>query len=186
MTCIIGLVDKDRIYMGGDSAGSNGYGIRTTADPKVFINRNFIFGFTSSFRMGQLLHYNFTPPERVLGRPLYQYMITDFINSVREVFKDSGFITTDHGQELGGTFLVGTEGRLFRIEDSLQVLEMSIGYDACGCGEDYALGSLYSTNNIEEYKMEPQHRIITALNAAQEFSAGVRAPFNILHLLTKS
>jgi len=57
MTCIVGLIDKEskKIYMGGDSAGVANYSLSVRKDPKVFKRYGFIFGFTSSFRMGQLL-----------------------------------------------------------------------------------------------------------------------------------
>lgn len=64
MTCIVGLVDKGSIYMGGDSAGVAGLSVTTRADEKVFLNGPFIMGFTTSFRMGQILRYKFVPPDQ--------------------------------------------------------------------------------------------------------------------------
>ena len=64
MTCIVGLEHKGKVYIGGDSAGVAGYSLSVRADQKVFINGNFIFGFTSSFRMGQILRFGFNPPRR--------------------------------------------------------------------------------------------------------------------------
>ena len=63
MTCIVGLVHADGVTIGADSAGCDGaWGIVTRADTKLFHNGPFLFGFTSSFRMGQLLRYAFKPP----------------------------------------------------------------------------------------------------------------------------
>lgn len=45
-------------------------------------------------------------------------------------------------------------------------------YFAVGCGANYALGSLYST-----VEMDIDTRIKKAMDAAAEFSAGVRAPY---------
>ena len=56
MTCIVGYLDKETVYLGGDSAGTDGnYSQHIRKDKKVFQNGPFIFGFTSSFRMGQIL-----------------------------------------------------------------------------------------------------------------------------------
>ena len=52
MTCIVGLIDGRRVWMGGDSAGVSGLDITVRADAKVFRNGDFLIGFTSSFRMG--------------------------------------------------------------------------------------------------------------------------------------
>ena len=64
MTCIVGLIDGNRVWMGGDSAGVSGLDITVRSDPKVFRNGDFLIGFTSSFRMGQLLAFRLRPPPR--------------------------------------------------------------------------------------------------------------------------
>jgi ATP-dependent protease HslVU (ClpYQ) peptidase subunit len=174
MTCIVGLLDNNNIYMGGDSAGVGGYSLRIRKDEKVFINGEFIFGFTSSFRMGQLLRYSLKPPKRYQDIDIYSFMVNDFINSVRQCLKDGGYAEKDKERESGGTFLVGYQGRLFEISDDYQVAEVLDNFTSCGCGFDLALGSLYSTEG-----QKPEERVLIALEAAEKFSAGVRAPFNI-------
>jgi ATP-dependent protease HslVU (ClpYQ) peptidase subunit len=174
MTCIVGLLENGNIYMGGDSAGVGGYSLSTRKDEKVFINGEFIFGFTTSFRMGQLLRYSLDPPERYPKIDVYKFMVNDFINAVRKCLKDGGYAQKDKEEELGGTFLVGYQGRLFEIEDDYQVAEVFENYASCGCGFDLALGSLFSTEG-----QEPEKRVRMALEAAAKFSAGVSPPFNI-------
>ena len=58
MTCIVGLVHEGVVYIGGDSAGVGGMSLTVRADEKVFQNGEFLMGFTTSFRMGQLLRYS--------------------------------------------------------------------------------------------------------------------------------
>lgn len=175
MTCIVGLVDNGKIYMGGDSAGVAGLDVRGRADRKVFKIGNFIMGFTTSFRMGDLLKHDFSPPQRYTSCDIYKYMVTEFINEVRTCLKRGGYAKKKEETESGGTFLVGYAGNLFRIADDYQVGQNILSFDACGCGENYALGSLCST----EAWTNPTKRIEKALSAAQEFSAGVREPFHI-------
>lgn len=177
MTCIVGIAQGGRVYIGGDSAGVGGWSMAVRSDQKVFANSGFLFGFTSSFRMGQLLQYAFTPPAMREDADLFAYMVTDFVDSVRECFKQGGFAEKDKEAESGGFFLVGTRGRLFQIQCDYQVGERACGWDAVGCGEDLALGALYATQS-----RTPTKRIETALNAAAEYSAGVRGPFHILSL----
>lgn len=175
MTCIVGLVEAGRVYIGGDSAGVDHYSITAMAEDKVFSNGGFVFGFTTSFRMGQLLRYRFKPPHRDEGRDLMAYMVTDFIDAIRQTLKESGYAKKEGDRESGGTYLVGHKGRLFRIEDYYSIIESANGYDACGCGEEIARGSLYSTVGLLG-----EERVLQALRAADHHSAGVCAPFKVL------
>jgi hypothetical protein len=173
MTCVAALVYDGTIYMGADSAGVAGYALTVRADQKVFINGDFIIGFTSSFRIGQLLRYSLKPPKyRPEEKDLYEYMVTDFIDAVRKCLKDGGYVQIDKGEESGGCFLVGTRGRLFQIECDFQVGESIQTFDAVGCGRAYALGALSSTHS-----MEPERRVMLSLEVAEKWSAGVRGPF---------
>jgi hypothetical protein len=56
-----------------------------------------------------------------------------------------------------------------------QVAESVLDYEAVGCGTDIAMGSLHATG--EHTTMYAVQRIKAALEAAEEFSAGVRGPF---------
>lgn len=175
MTCIAGLVHDGKVYIGGDSAGVAGLDLVVRADRKVFENSGFLFGFTSSFRMGQLLRYSFKPPKHYTDdKDLYAYMVTDFIDGVRDCLKRGGYARKDSDAESGGTFLVGREGRLFEIGCDYQVGESVRPFNAVGCGQSYALGSFYSTEG-----MEPRARVEMALRAAAAHSGGVSPPFHI-------
>lgn len=173
MTCIVGLVDKEKVFIGGDSASSSASNVFVRKDPKVFKNGEFIIGCTSSFRMIQLLRYTLKPPE-VGSKEIYEYMCTDFINAVRQCFRCGGYSRKIDEVEEGGFFLVGYKDRLFRIEEDFQVGETLNGMDAVGCGGDFALGSLYSTVGT------PEEKVLKALEAAEFLSTGVRRPFIIL------
>ena len=179
MTCIVGLLDGGEVYIGGDSAGVNmaAYSIAGRKDEKVFGNGEFIFGFTSSFRMGQLLRYAFNPPPYYTDVDLYKYMVTDFVDAIRWCLKKGGYAQKEKEEESGGTFLVGFKGHLFMIEDNYQVAEHCDPYFSVGCGEEYAKGCLYA---LQDTNMTPEEKIIKALKAAEKFSIGVRGPFNII------
>lgn len=175
MTCIVGLVDKGVVYIGGDSAGVDGSRMTMAVrhDRKVFRNGDFVMGFTSSFRMGQLLAFSMSLPKPREGDDLLGFMVRDFIGAARQTMKDGGFSKNNSGTEIGGEFLVGFRGRLFQVFDDFQVAESSLPYAACGCGDLIAMGSLFSTPKITD----PQKRLKEALTAAETFSAAVRGPF---------
>lgn len=174
MTCIVGIIKRDKVIIGGDSAGV-GYGdITIRKDKKVFKNNGFVIGCTSSFRMIQLLQFSFTPP-KIKSKELFEYMCTDFITEVRKCFADGGYLQKyNDGDEKGGSFLVGINGRLFNIQDDFQVAESVLNFDAIGCGYGYALGSLFSTKSIG---LNEKKRLKIALKTATKFSTGVEPPF---------
>lgn len=176
MTCIVGLAEQGTVWMGGDSAGANGsWSLELRSDSKVFQRGPYLMGFTTSFRMGQLLRYSLDPvaPEGDLD----EFMSTAFVDAVRKCLKDGGFAKKDSEREEGGTFLVGVHGRLFTVHDDYQVAEQVTPYAAVGCGADIALGVMYATDHLE-----PSHRLRIALDAAERHSAGVRGPFTIMGL----
>ena len=177
MTAIAGLVHEGKVYIGGDSAGVAGLDLHLRADPKVFTVGEFVIGYTSSFRMGQLLRFAFTPPFHKPDVDAYRYMVTEWVDAVRQCFKNGGYATTKDGAEVGGTFLVGYRGRLFFIGNDYQVGEVADGFSAVGCGDNQCLGALYATKDA---KMKPEARIELALSAAERFSAGVRGPFVVV------
>ena len=76
--------------------------------------------------------------------------------------------------ESGGSFILGYRGRSFTIENDFQIGECVCNFSSVGCGQDVALGAMYATQDI---KLSPKERIKLALNAAEEFSLGVRGPF---------
>jgi ATP-dependent protease HslVU (ClpYQ) peptidase subunit len=174
MTCIVGFVEGDKVFIGGDSAGVGGYSLTVRADGKVFRNGSMLFGFTSSFRMGQLLRWSLKVPDHDPRVPIEKYMATNFVDAVRECLKTNGFAKKEAEVESGGTFLVAYKGRLFCIQSDYQVAEALDQFSAVGCGEDIALGALFATPHLKG-----KERAQVALQAAERFSAGVRGPFHI-------
>lgn len=176
MTCIVGLVDNGVVYMGADSLGSNGYTKTVRKDKKVFKLKdtdNALLGFTSSYRMGQLLMYaSGLIDKRDEPNINHEYLVTEFIPNVIGLLEHGGYSRNNSGEKNGGCFLLAYKDKLYNIQSDYQVGESSLNYDACGSGEDHALGSLHSTEGLD---FTPQERIIKALKAAQEFGTGVQA-----------
>lgn len=174
MTCIVGLVAGGKVFIGGDSVGIDDWNRVSRVDRKVFRNDGFVMGFTTSYRMGQLLRYSLKPPAVKDGQDLMEYMVVDFVGALRTTLKEGGFAKKENEVEKGGVFLVGFRERLFRIEGDYQVGESADGYDACGWGAMVALGALHATP-----RAAPRHRLIAALKASEYHSRCVRGPFHI-------
>ncbi len=160
--------------MGADSAGVAGLSVTIRADTKIFRNGEFILGFTSSFRMGQLLRYSLVPPAP-RDWDLDRFMATEFVQSVRDCLREGGFARNESGVESGGTFLAALRGQLYRIDSDFQIGRSVDSYDAAGCGEEFALGSLHGSGDLP-----PVERVRRALEAAAHHSGAVSPPFHIL------
>ena len=176
MTCIVGLVEDGKVYIGGDSASvADKFDLAIRADEKVFRNGDYVMGFTSSFRMGQLLRYAFNPPVPEEGEDINRFMVTRFIDAVRQCLKDGGYASKKDETESAGTFLVGYKSHLFEIYSDYQVGIPADGYTAVGCGDQPAKGALFAAGD-----MPPGNKVLLALMAAENFSAGVKRPFIVL------
>ena len=188
MTAVAGLLHEKRVYIGADSAGvcTTTLSLMIRRDPKVFQVGPFLIGYTSSFRMGQVLRFGeagSTLAELLVlhdkeNSDPYDLVVTKLIPWCRRCFKEAGFAEKEKERESGGAFLVGFRSRLFSIGTDYQVAESVYPFDAVGCGADLVLGSLFSTAKLGK-KLPPTIRVKMALEAAAAFSAGVRPPFLI-------
>lgn len=177
MTCIVGIEHAGGVTIGGDSAGSGGTQLAIRADEKVFVRDGYIFGFTSSYRMGQLLRYRADLPDPSKQRDLDRFVATAFVDAVRKAFTDGGYMQTTNGREEAGTFLVGVKGKLYAIYSNHQFERTVSGFNSVGCGDDLAIGSLHTTDTLRI--KDPVRRARLALTAAASASTGVAAPFRI-------
>jgi hypothetical protein len=113
MTCIVGIETPRGVLLGADSmsAETTCWTADVCVEPKVFRAGAYVMGFTTSFRMGDLLRHQarLEPPS---GRgSLHRHLVTKVIPALRELFKGGGFATSKDGAESGGCFLLGRAGK---------------------------------------------------------------------------
>lgn len=191
MTCIVGIRHDSGVLLAGDSVGVNGGGqAQMRRDPKVFqINRHVAIGYTSSFRMGQLLRFNLALPAIVdaVGDKrtddAFEWAVKEFIPAARTALKDGGYARNDSGTESGGFFLLAVRDRLFEVASDYQVGEPTPSYVSTGSGEDIALGAMHvllGTNGKPPTKAKAREIATKALEAAVFHSAYVRPPFEFV------
>lgn len=176
MTCIVAVEYRGKVHMGGDAAGSNGQTIAIMTEPKVFRRGRFVIGYTTSFRMGQLLQHTLKAPplSAEWADNLPGFMVTKFIPAVRKCLSDGGYLKRSDEVIKGGTFLVGVKGELYVVESDMQVGRVADGYYAVGSGSELALGSMHTTRLDD---LTPQARLLAALSAAEHHATGVAGPF---------
>jgi ATP-dependent protease HslVU (ClpYQ) peptidase subunit len=186
MTCIVGLVEGDTIYLGGDSLASDEVGSHVVgrADEKVFINDEghvkVIMGFCGSFRAGQLLRHAFVPPDQPTKHDDMTYMVVDFVDALRTTLKEKGALKKDDEEETHPmACMVGYKGHLYAIEEDFDVGRPQDNFYAIGAGGQIAFGALHATRNSG---MPPRERVKLALEAAEKYNAACRGPHTILEL----
>lgn len=181
MTCIVGIEHDGGVWIGGDSATVSDIDVCVVSEPKVFVNGPLIIGFTTSWRMGQLLHYSLNVPDHDPRIDDMNWLVNDLVDAIRNCFKEKGYIRKQDEAELGGTFLLGYKGKLYYVSDDFQIIRPKDGYAACGCGESYALGVLsYLTKN--KLIKKPEDALMHALDAAVVHSGGVLKPYTVMNL----
>jgi len=176
MTCIVGITDGKTVYLGGDSAGTAEYDLHIIREPKVFTHGSYVMGFTSSFRMGQILQYSFDPMDPPDDpSELHRFMCTKFVNSLMNCLIGNKWGTTENGRAEGGQILVGVAGQLFEIDEDFHVSSYHCNFAAIGGGDLSAKGSLHTTGQMS---MSPQRRLEMALEASACLNASVAGPFH--------
>lgn len=174
MTCVVGLVNKNRVYLGVDSASVQGWTRRASQVSKVFRRGPFLIGYTTSFRMGQLLEHHLNVAPQTDDQTDMTFMVTKFIEAVRVLLKEKGFTKIESNTEKGGQFLVGYRKHLYTIESDFQVGHMVETFDAIGSGAEFALGAMKALD-----RTAPMPRVRRALEIAAHFNMGVCGPFTI-------
>lgn len=180
MTCIVGLEHKGSVWIGGDSAGTaSNMHQRIRKDPKVFVRGDFIIGFCGSFRMGDLLKHTMNLPGCGDGIDPVQFMVNDFVTSLRECLDEENKNIKDEREKLSPYILVGLKGKLFNVQGDYQVGQPASGFDAVGSGADIAIGAMHASRRS---LISSKARITQALEASALNNAAVRPPFTILKL----
>lgn len=177
MTCIVGMLDSHGgIYMGADSAAIGDWDQRRVREPKVFLTGEFLIGYTTSFRFGQLLRHALPDQKPFPDVDPMRFMCTSFVDQVRAALKAGGYAKRENEVEHGGNMLVGFRGGLYEIGDDYSVLRTDDAYAAIGIGFPFALGSLFN------YRPKARDAVKAALFAAAYHAKGVLQPFHITHL----
>lgn len=146
MTIIAAIRAKDGIWMGADSQGTDPGEKVILRNPKVFTKGPFTIAFAGKFRFGQVLQYNFQPPERLASESAESYLLVRWLDALRQCLADTGLLKIEDGiQELEDcSALVAYEDLMFQLQDDLAVLFPDEPFIASGAGAAYALGAFHA------------------------------------------
>jgi ATP-dependent protease HslVU (ClpYQ) peptidase subunit len=179
MTCIVGIATPQGVFIGGDSAGTRDAGeVLIRKDAKVFKRQGWVFGYSGSYRLGQILQYE------MAGCAFFQSsedthasLVLSFVPELQKTLAD---LHLEPGAKKPWTIMCGVDvdgPRLFVIHHDFSVAEYQDGYTAIGSGAPFALGAM---RYAEQHGASGSERMLRgALDAATYFSPHVRYPFVI-------
>lgn len=188
MTAVLGLVHNQVVYLAGDSCSTAGDEYHIENYKKVF-SRNIksayatkkkfkmVFGYTWSFRFGQILQYDLVIPDFDPLQDVFKYMVVSFIPALRQALSNGGLLEKNNEVETGGTCIIGFQGRLFTIYNDFNVSEPRGRYTAIGAGYEYCLAMLDYL--MQQKEINPEDICITSLGIAANHCTSVRPPFHI-------
>ena len=187
MTCIIGFVNKGTVWLAGDSIASDLYNYTLCREPKVFQKGQMIFGFTDSFRMGQLIQHSLVLPRHEAGVDDIAYLTSTFVDAVIACFKTKEHAHVENAVTTGGSFLVGYRGKLYEVVGDFSVQAATATYETVGAGWEYAKGAMHiltvakPPSRIKLYH-DPKLILAKALEAAAAHSCQVKPPWSFVSL----
>lgn len=174
MTCIVGLVDNGKVYMGSDRGMSDKRFIASSLTPKIRKIGPILIGYSASRGTGQLAHFlNYSKPDLSNVERWVRMEMCKTLQEASEIYKVDISAETN-----AADFLVGVGGKLFEVStEDWSVSEYEV--IATGSGYQYALGSLHATAT---YDISPRERVKMSLEAAIKYSPSCQSPIDILVL----
>jgi len=195
MTCIVALeIPGVGVVMGGDRAAGSGARMFDTSTPKIVSNGELMMGFTSSYRMGQLLQYALVPPMESLGWDVDRWVTVDFMGALMSAFTAARWDEVALGNVAkGGNFLLAVRGRCYEVQENYAWNRFASGEYSVGSGEDIAHGALSALRpvaamqpgrflSVEQRNIavrEGESRVRHALEIAVAHVGSVRPPFDL-------
>lgn len=183
MTCIIGLTQDGKVYIGADSLASSGNDKFIRSQSKVFRFGDFLIACTGNSRIPDLIRTSLSIKSQRrsdYSENDFAYIANDFVGALRLLLSDSGHLHTEHGVDNmpdNSSLLLGYNGELYEVYSDFGVGVYINGMVAIGAGSDFALGAMLAMPN-----KPPVERILEALRISAQACAFVSEPFNIMIL----
>ena len=187
MTCIVGLVDGKKVWLGGDRAATDGGLNRTLLkEPKIFAKGDIGFGVCGLPKVMDALKHGIELPKQAGGDDK-TFLVTEVVPAIREGLKKFDAAGPDNSPFGGtgeicfeGAMLVAYRGRLYNLQGNFQLVEGEEKFNSVGSGSRLALGSFDSTRKVWSAKK----RVLQALEASTK-NAGCAPPFDTLVIKTR-
>lgn len=139
MTCIMAVETcDDNVVLAGDYLGSNGFTKAIFSGSKIFKHSNMMFGYTSTFRFGQIIECvlddnSLYPP--VDKADTYSWLVRNFVPKLKATLKEEDYTS-------GGNAILVINAQVWELQPDFSVLRAESGVNAVGSGEYHAISSL--------------------------------------------
>lgn len=175
MSCVVGIAQRGKIYLCADSYGCQENSVQPREDPKIFsIKGKMIIGFAGQWRAGQVIQHDLQLPRKRPNLSDFDYIVRSIVPQIGRIFRAHRVYNDEEKKTPPDmSYLFGYNGCIYRVESDLNVSKPVNGYAAIGAGEEYALGSLYTSRYIRD----PMRRMELAQRAAQYHCPWVGPPF---------
>lgn len=183
MTCIVGLVKGDTVWLGGDRAATHGGSLDRTIikEPKVFVKGDIGFGVCGLPKVMDALQHTVEIPQHVEGEGK-AYLVGQVVPAIRDGLKKLECTEEHNGQQyFHGAMLIAYQGALYDLEGNFQLVESASGFASVGSGAPAAMGALRASKKMSN----PKKRLLDALQVSSEANAGVAPPFDIVFVKTR-
>lgn len=189
MTCIVALREGNTIIMGADRSLDFGEGrTEVSSHPKIKkLNENMAIGISGSLYSAQTMLEYIEVPDfsgfQMLNpqKDSNYYMMRVFLPIYRKVLEERYCISEEdqknHSCRINS--LVICNDKIYDIGNYFEVIPASNNFMAAGSGQQYALGSLYSTKDIS---IPTKDKVRKALESAAYYDEYVREPFDFLEV----
>lgn len=187
MTVVAGLSKDGIVYIGADSlVASDGGSLIARSAPKVFYRGPVILGYAGDLRAMDVIQYHleFEIDEGEVFETPEHFIHLELVPAMAKALTQAGLLNDFSNRNMPslpsfpGVFLAGYGGEVFEISSTLQVTRPLEQFIATGSGEDFAMGSMYSTINEPDY--DPRVIVLQALKAAAQYQAYVGPPFGVI------
>jgi ATP-dependent protease HslVU (ClpYQ) peptidase subunit len=185
LTCIVGVFDKEKdcIYIGADSLGSNWSSQAQYKNRKVFKakdNLNVLMAICGDYKLQNILSTEdglIQEIKHLKNEVNIEHIFKHTATKIMSLARDYRCTTYKDGYEnLEGHIIFAYKNQLYLINSSGQVLEPEDEYLVGGSGGDFAIGVL--SQNKDKSTVD---RIKEALEAAEKHGCGVKRPFYIMN-----
>lgn len=178
MTVALAYADQNtkQCFMLADSCASDAINHSVVRNPKVFNpvgRRDVLIGCAGTFRLPNLLKYipGIFPGENELATEDIDmsYLVNEFSPVIRA-------LTNDFEDDDLWEMLIAVNGKIYRMQMDMSIIEPADDCEAIGCGGSVALGAFKVLNELEP-NMPIEDRMKHALRVACDTVQGCQPPF---------
>ncbi len=175
MTCIAAVIEKGRVWMGGDSAVSDDDGaISCAKEPKVWINNGWLVGVSGWCSWCDALELVSWPSLKDPNK-IARWVRFDLPIQLRSKLREIDDLDEAGNPTSTGHALIARTGRIWHLE-GMTARSAQEPYQTAGDGGQVAMGVLGSNTG------KPRQRILEALTEAEKHRWSVRRPFVVLSI----